>query len=74
MPVRASLASESPLTPDLPPTPAGGGVLPYWLVITSVASVYNVVQNYVTLKQSREIYSKKPEQSEWYEEADRRIG
>lgn len=55
-----------PLTLVLPPTPAGGGVLPYWLLITSVASVYNVVQNYVTLKQSKEIYSSKPDQSKRY--------
>jgi hypothetical protein len=55
--------SRSALTPDLPPTPAGGGVLPYWLLITSVASVYNVVQNYITLKQSKEVYSGNPDQS-----------
>lgn len=49
---------------DLPQPPAGGGILPYWLLITSVASIYNVAQNYVTLKQSKEIYSGKEEQSE----------
>ncbi|WOO86204.1 Ergosterol biosynthetic protein 28 [Vanrija pseudolonga] len=45
----------------LPPVPATGGVLPYWLLITSVASAYNVVQNYFTLKQSKEVYGGKPE-------------
>lgn len=52
------------LTADLPQLPAGGGILPYWLLITSVASIYNVAQNYVTLKQSKEIYSGKEAQSE----------
>lgn len=49
---------------DLPTPPAGGGFLPYWLLITSAASIYNVAQNYVTLKQSKEVYSGKPDQSE----------
>lgn len=43
--------------------PATGGILPYWLLITSVASAYNVVQNYFTLKQSKEVYGGKPELS-----------
>ncbi|GMK56396.1 hypothetical protein CspeluHIS016_0302360 [Cutaneotrichosporon spelunceum] len=46
----------------LPTVPAGGGVLPYWLLITSAASFYNVAQNYVTLKQSKEVYAGKPEE------------
>ncbi|EJT52696.1 ergosterol biosynthesis-related protein [Trichosporon asahii var. asahii CBS 2479] len=50
------------LTSYLPQPPAGGGILPYWLLITSIASIYNVAQNYVTLKQSKEIYSGKEEQ------------
>lgn len=53
------------LTTDLPQPPVGGGILPYWLLITSIASIYNVAQNYVTLKQSKEIYSGKEEQSEF---------
>ncbi|CAK9783131.1 unnamed protein product [Cutaneotrichosporon oleaginosum] len=46
----------------LPQPPPGGGILPYWLLITSAASIYNVAQNYVTLKQSKEVYAGKPEQ------------
>ncbi|RSH86256.1 ergosterol biosynthesis protein [Apiotrichum porosum] len=45
----------------LPTLPADGGLLPYWLLITSAASVYNVAQNYVTLKQSKEVYGGKPD-------------
>lgn len=60
-----SSRTEVKLTADLPQPPAGGGILPYWLLITSVASIYNVAQNYVTLKQSKEIYSGKEEQSEF---------
>lgn len=40
------------------------GLLPYWLLITALASVYNVVQNYVTLKQSKEVYAGKPNEGE----------
>lgn len=62
--ILTSYTNEIQLTTDLPQPPAGGGILPYWLLITSVASIYNVAQNYVTLKQSKEIYSGKEDQSE----------
>ncbi|KAL7423711.1 hypothetical protein Q5752_001293 [Cryptotrichosporon argae] len=42
--------------------PASGGFLPYWLLITAGASLYNVVQNYVTLWQTKEVYSGAAEQ------------
>lgn len=40
------------------------GVLPYWLLVTAAASVYNVAQNYVTLKQSKEVYGGRPDEGE----------
>ena len=46
-------------TQDLPQTPPAGGYLPYWLLITAGASVYNSVQNYFILWQTREIYGPK---------------
>lgn len=40
--------------------PVASGLLPYWLLLTSAASVYNAVQNYFILWQTKEIYSLKP--------------
>ncbi|ORY24681.1 putative ergosterol biosynthesis-related protein [Naematelia encephala] len=33
------------------------GILPYWLLLTSAASVYNVFQSYTTTWQSKEVYA-----------------
>ncbi|CAD6582639.1 MAG: ergosterol biosynthesis protein [Tremellales sp. Tagirdzhanova-0007] len=43
----------------LPQTPPAGGYLPYWLLLTAAASIYNSAQNYVVLWQTREIYAPK---------------
>ncbi|RXK42535.1 hypothetical protein M231_00089 [Tremella mesenterica] len=45
---------------NLPPTPSQGGLLPYWLLFTAAASVYNTGQAYFASWQSREVYSGKP--------------
>jgi hypothetical protein len=51
------------LAPFLPQTP---GILPYWLLLTSSASVYNALQNYFVLWQTKEIYSLKSQEGESY--------
>ena len=48
---------------DLPQTPPAGGYLPYWLLLTAAASIYNSAQNYVVLWQTREIYAPKAHES-----------
>ncbi|WWD18155.1 hypothetical protein CI109_102604 [Kwoniella shandongensis] len=42
--------------------PATSGILPYFLLITSVAGTYNVIQNYTSLWQSKEVYSGKADE------------
>jgi hypothetical protein len=49
---------------DLPVTPPAGGILPYWLLLTCTAAIYNSVQNYFVLWQSKEVYSGAPHQSQ----------
>ncbi|WVR05614.1 hypothetical protein IAU60_002636 [Kwoniella sp. DSM 27419] len=41
----------------LPSTTAG--VLPYWLLMTSVAGTYNALQNYFVIWQTQEVYAGK---------------
>jgi hypothetical protein len=50
-----------PFTLALPPA---GGTLPYWLLFTSAASIYNAAQNYFVLWQTKEIYSGQADQGE----------
>lgn len=45
--------------------PVASGLLPYWLLLTSAASIYNAAQNYFILWQTKEIYSLKPYEGTW---------
>jgi len=39
-----------------PPSPSSTDILPFWILITSAASVYNALQNFVISWQTKEIY------------------
>ncbi|KIR67495.1 hypothetical protein I312_102306 [Cryptococcus bacillisporus CA1280] len=41
---------------------AAAGILPYWLLLTSVAGTYNAVQNYFVIWQSKEVYAGKADE------------
>ncbi|KAK8865662.1 hypothetical protein IAR55_000807 [Kwoniella newhampshirensis] len=41
---------------------ASSGLLPYWLLLTSVAGTYNAIQNYFVLWQSKEVYAGKADE------------
>ncbi|WVO13098.1 hypothetical protein L204_100709 [Cryptococcus depauperatus] len=41
---------------------ASAGILPYWLLLTSVAGTYNAIQNYFIVWQSKEVYAGKAEE------------
>jgi hypothetical protein len=49
----------------LPQSPPGGGLLPYWLLLTSSAAIYNALQNYVISWQTKEVYGLKPDEGDY---------
>lgn len=49
---------------QLPVTPAKGDLLPWWLILTSAAGIYNMVQAHLQVWQTKEIYSKKADESQ----------
>jgi hypothetical protein len=51
------------------PQASNGGYLPYWLAFVSVVSVFNTVQTFVSPTLTKRIYSKKPEEGEYCDQA-----
>ncbi|KAK4688454.1 hypothetical protein P7C73_g1660, partial [Tremellales sp. Uapishka_1] len=53
------LPLRAPKMSYFPATPASGGILPYWMLLTAVAASYNAVQCYFIIWQAKEVYQGK---------------